>query len=66
MLTCSFVGSPRKVEAKLKDFINRTNADELMVASAVFDHHARLRSYEFLADITAALSRTIPSQQPPA
>ncbi len=31
----------------------RTQADELMVAGAIYDHRARLRSYEILADLMA-------------
>ena len=51
MLGCSFVGAPATVEAGLKEFIARTGVDELMVASAIYDHAARLRSYELLADL---------------
>ncbi len=51
MLACSFVGSPRTLRGQLEDFIERTGVDELMVATAVHDHAARLRSYELLADI---------------
>ncbi len=49
MLACSFVGAPDKVRAELQTFINSTGVDELMVASAIYDHDARLRSYELLA-----------------
>jgi luciferase family oxidoreductase group 1 len=51
MLACSFVGSPATVRAELKSFILRTEVDELMVASAIYDHAARLRSYELLASL---------------
>jgi hypothetical protein len=43
------------VRAGLEAFIARTGADELMVASAIYDHGARLRSYEILAEIKNAL-----------
>ena len=47
MLACSFVGSPDTVQRQeLAAFIERTQADELMVAAAIHDHGARLRSYE--------------------
>jgi len=55
MLTCSFVGSPDTVRRELQAFVLRTGADELMVSAAVFDHDARLRSYELLADIGQAI-----------
>jgi len=51
MLACSFVGSPQTVHRGLERFIDQTRADELMVASAIYDHAARLHSYEILAGI---------------
>jgi len=51
MLGCSAVGSPATVKAWLKRFIERTSADELMISCQVFDHAARLRSYEIAAQI---------------
>jgi luciferase family oxidoreductase group 1 len=48
-LGCSFVGSPQTVRAGLERFIAETGADELIVASAIFDHALRVRSYELLA-----------------
>jgi alkanesulfonate monooxygenase SsuD/methylene tetrahydromethanopterin reductase-like flavin-dependent oxidoreductase (luciferase family) len=54
MLACSFVGSRETVARGLSDFVQQTGADELIVASAIYDHSARLRSYEILADVGAA------------
>jgi alkanesulfonate monooxygenase SsuD/methylene tetrahydromethanopterin reductase-like flavin-dependent oxidoreductase (luciferase family) len=51
MLACSFVGSPETVRRGLDRFIDQTAADELMVASAIYDHAARLRSYEILSGL---------------
>ena len=51
MLRYSFVGSPATVRRGLEDFVEQTRADELMVVSAIFDHAARLRSYERLAEL---------------
>ena len=51
MLSCSFVGSPKTVESALKQFIAKTGVEELMVSSAIYDHKARLRSYELLAKL---------------
>jgi luciferase family oxidoreductase group 1 len=51
VLSCSAIGSPATVSAQMKAFIERTGADELMVTSQIFDHAARLRSYEITADI---------------
>ncbi len=51
MLARSFVGSPKNLRGQLQDFIARTGVDELMVATAVYDHAARIRSYQLLAEI---------------
>jgi len=49
MLTCAFIGSPDTVRAGLRKFVADTGADEVIVAAAVYDHAARVRSYELLA-----------------
>jgi luciferase family oxidoreductase group 1 len=48
------VGSPKTVKAKLQPLLEATKADELMVTSMIFDHAARKRSYELLAQAFAA------------
>jgi luciferase family oxidoreductase group 1 len=50
MLQCSVVGSRQTVRDGLARLIEQTGADELMVATAIYDHGARLRSYEILAE----------------
>ena len=57
MLTRSFVGGPETVRRSLEAFIAETDADELIVASAIYDHTARVRSYEILADVRQAMER---------
>ena len=49
MLACSFHGSTAIIRAKLAPLIEATDADELMVAAAIWDHQARVRSFELLA-----------------
>ncbi|HEY1415163.1 MAG TPA: LLM class flavin-dependent oxidoreductase [Caulobacteraceae bacterium] len=49
-LTEAIVGSPATVEARLADFVRRTGADEIMVTSSVFDHAARMQSFEIIAE----------------
>jgi alkanesulfonate monooxygenase SsuD/methylene tetrahydromethanopterin reductase-like flavin-dependent oxidoreductase (luciferase family) len=68
MLECAFVGSPDTVHRLLTGFIARTGASELMVSGTVFEHSARLRSYELLADIGRALEprRNTATQAQPA
>lgn len=53
MLQCSFAGSAQTIREELEAFIERTGADEVIVASAIYDHAARLRSYEILAEVRA-------------
>jgi luciferase family oxidoreductase group 1 len=55
MLARSFVGGPETVRRGLESFIAETQADELIVASAIYDHKARLRSYEILAEVREAM-----------
>ncbi len=50
MLACSFFGSKKKIKAKLSSLIDSTGADELMVSAPIWDHTARVRSFELLAD----------------
>jgi luciferase family oxidoreductase group 1 len=57
MLAYSFVGSADTVRRGLERLVEHTNADELMVASAIYDHSARLRSYEILAGIRGTLGQ---------
>jgi luciferase family oxidoreductase group 1 len=54
MLARSFVGSPDTVREGLEAFVAETGADELIVAAAIHDHAARLRSYELLAQSFAS------------
>lgn len=65
MLQCSFVGSADQVRAGLASFLGQTQADELMVVSAIHDHAARLRCYEILSQIMPATDcTTIPPPLP--
>lgn len=49
MLGCAVYGSPDTVRRGLDDLIAKTQADELIIVSDVFDHPARLRSFELIA-----------------
>ena len=49
MLSCSFVGTANQVREQLEQFAEQHILDELIVASAIYDHAARLRSYELTA-----------------
>jgi luciferase family oxidoreductase group 1 len=55
VLTCSAVGSRETVRRAVAAFIERTRPDELMITAQIFDHVARLRSYEIAAEIRDSL-----------
>ena len=49
-LACSVVGNPETVKRGIAAFIDRHRPDELMLVANVFDHDARLRSFELAAE----------------
>jgi luciferase family oxidoreductase group 1 len=51
MLEHSIVGSAETVRRALTSFVASTNADELMIVCSVYDHAARVRSYEIVAGL---------------
>jgi luciferase family oxidoreductase group 1 len=55
-LACSVIGSPETVRAGIARFIARTGADELMLTAQIYDHAARLRSFEIAAEVQPALA----------
>ncbi len=48
-LACSVVGSPETVRRGLQQIVDKTGADELIFSGQIFDHQARLRSFEIAA-----------------
>jgi luciferase family oxidoreductase group 1 len=56
MLTYAIVGSPDTVREKLAAFIALTAADEVMIAAMIFDHAARLRSFEIVSEEAKSLA----------
>ncbi|TBL92102.1 luciferase-like monooxygenase [Hafnia alvei] len=55
-LRMSVVGDPTQVKSGLEALLRETQADEIMVNGQIFDHQARLRSFEIVADIKPHLS----------
>ena len=53
MTRCSAVGSPETVRPWLEQFAAETQADELILAGQIYDHAARLRSFEIAAAVVA-------------
>lgn len=54
VLSASAIGSPATVRRELQEFVARTGADELMVTCQMYDHAARLRSYEIAMEAAQA------------
>ncbi len=50
----SIIGGPATVKAGLAALAEETGADELMIHSMIYDHSARLRSYEILREIQSS------------
>jgi luciferase family oxidoreductase group 1 len=56
-----FVGTPEAIEAQLMPLLAATQADEVMITSAIYDHSARKRSYELLAERFMAGAKPAPA-----
>jgi len=56
-LSVSAVGSTHRVQVGLEELIGRTGADELILVSQIYDHAARLRSYELAASVREQVVR---------
>lgn len=49
-LACSAVGNKETIRQQIDAFVERTGVDELMVTAQIFDHQARLHSFQLLAE----------------
>ena len=56
VLACAAVGSPDTVRERLQELLTHTKADELILTSQIYDHQARLRSFEIAASLGSALA----------
>lgn len=56
-ITCAAIGNPDQVKKQLDAFIEKTAADELVITSQSYDHAARLRSYEIVAEVAGLEQR---------
>ena len=57
VLSCSAIGAPETVRRQMQAFVERTGADELMVTGQIFDHAARVRSFEIAAEVAKGVTR---------
>lgn len=51
MTACSFVGSKKKLKTELKQFIEYTQIDELMITTPIFDHEDKLKSIRIMKEV---------------
>jgi luciferase family oxidoreductase group 1 len=51
VMACTAIGSGDRVRRTIEAFIAQTGVDEMMIASQIFDHKSRLRSYEITAGL---------------
>jgi luciferase family oxidoreductase group 1 len=54
MLAYAFIGGPESIKQQMQAFVSETQIDEVMVTSHIYDHHAKLRSYQLFADALKA------------
>jgi len=47
---CAAIGSPETVRRRLQELLERTGADEIIATGQIYDHAARLRSFEIAAE----------------
>jgi luciferase family oxidoreductase group 1 len=57
---CSAVGAPETVRRRLETLLAETEADEIIATAQIYDHAARLRSFEIAADVLAGFVRHEP------
>ncbi|QWD97944.1 LLM class flavin-dependent oxidoreductase [Polynucleobacter sp. MG-5-Ahmo-C2] len=55
MLQCSVVGSLETVKKELRHWLDATGANEILFTGQIFDHQARLRSFEIAAEAAQSL-----------
>jgi luciferase family oxidoreductase group 1 len=56
-LATAVVGSPETVRQGLADFVARYQPDEVIVTAQIYDHAARVRSFEILAEAASQLAK---------
>ena len=55
-LQCSLVGSLETVRNQMRHWLDKTGANEILFTGQIFDHQARLRSFEIAAEAARSLS----------
>ena len=51
MMHYTFIGSKETIAEKLSEFVAKTRVQEIIAVSHIYDHKARIRSYEILSEL---------------
>ncbi|HLU14392.1 MAG TPA: LLM class flavin-dependent oxidoreductase [Burkholderiaceae bacterium] len=51
VMACTAIGTAESVAHQIRQFLDHTKADELIITSSIFDHKARLHSYRITAEV---------------
>jgi alkanesulfonate monooxygenase SsuD/methylene tetrahydromethanopterin reductase-like flavin-dependent oxidoreductase (luciferase family) len=51
VLACAAIGAPDTVASSLRSLVTATGADELILTAQIYDHAARVRSFEIVAGL---------------
>ncbi|MFV8337592.1 LLM class flavin-dependent oxidoreductase [Flavobacterium sp. RSP29] len=57
MTACSFVGSKEKIVVALKQFIEYTQIDELMITSPIFNHDDKLKNIRIMKEVMDTINK---------
>ncbi|MBK0370442.1 LLM class flavin-dependent oxidoreductase [Flavobacterium agrisoli] len=57
MTACSFIGDAEKLTKKIKEFIEYTQIDELMITSPIYDHQDKLKSLVIMKNVMDAINK---------
>lgn len=52
----ALVGTPEMIRVRVQEVLRETEADELIATAQIYDHAARLRSFEIFADVMKSLN----------
>ena len=58
---CSAIGSPETVKRQVEALLKKTEADEIIATAQIYNHTARLRSFEIATDVLRGLVRQAPA-----
>ncbi len=59
MMHYTFIGSEETIRMQLTQFVQETRVDEIMAVSHIYDHKARLKSYEILGKVFQNVGQSV-------